>query len=334
MKRIVLSLSIILLVILSFIWLYNSISKTEKVTLEIIRFEKELFSVSEENVIEKTKLWNEVFGAFPEIFATKIMQRGTVNDAQYYNELLEFTHHKDMREAYDSTVLMYNDLTDIEDGLESAFEQFSFEFPSYSLPEIITFFGGFNYGVVTYDTTIAVGLENFLGAKSKYYRLLRDPEYLRFQKQRKFILSNVMEAWFNELFEEYQYGRDLLSQLIYKGKVMYFIDNMLVDIPLEDKFRFTSNQMNWVIQNESSIWQYLVYEDLLFSNKESDFRTFVNYAPFAKGMPKEAPGRVGYFIGYRMVNEYMKNNEISIEEMIYLTDSRLFMQQSKYKPKE
>ena len=87
MKRIVLSLSVILLVILSFLWLDNSISQTEKVTLEIIRFEKELFSVSEENVIEKTKLWHEVFGAFPEIFATKIMQRGTINDAQYYNEL-------------------------------------------------------------------------------------------------------------------------------------------------------------------------------------------------------------------------------------------------------
>ena len=71
---------------------------------------------------------------------------------------------------------------------------------------------------------------------------------------------------------------------------------------------------------------------MLFSNKESEFRSFVNYAPFAKGMPKEAPGRVAYFIGYKMVSEYMENNKIDIEELMYLTDSKDFLQQSKYKP--
>jgi hypothetical protein len=33
-----------------------------------------------------------------------------------------------------------------------------------------------------------------------------------------------------------------------------------------------------------------------------------------------------------MVNEYMDNNEIDVEELMYLTDSRKFLQQSKYKP--
>ena len=41
-----------------------------------------------------------------------------------------------------------------------------------------------------------------------------------------------------------------------KGKAMYFIDKMLHNTPIEDKFRFTSAQMNWVIKNESSIWEY------------------------------------------------------------------------------
>jgi len=49
-------------------------------------------------------------------------------------------------------------------------------------------------------------------------------------------------------------------------------------------------------------------------------------------MPQEAPGRIAYYIGYKMVNEYMDNNEIDIEELMYLTDSRKFLQESKYKP--
>jgi hypothetical protein len=33
-----------------------------------------------------------------------------------------------------------------------------------------------------------------------------------------------------------------------------------------------------------------------------------------------------------MVSEYMDNNEIDMEELMYLSDSRQFLKQSKYKP--
>ena len=331
MKRIHFLLIIILLLMI----LLNILSRKQqnkKVDIKINRFEKALFSINEGNVAFEVVNWKNNFGTFPEVFATQIILRTQLNDEQYYNELLSFTHQKDMREAYDSTALLFKDFTDIEEVLEFAFGQFAVDFPSYLTPEITTFFGGFNYGVVTYDNNVAIGLENFLGQNSKFYKYLSDPEYIRFQKQRKFIASNVMEVWFNEHFQKFLGGRDLLSQIIHKGKVMYFIDKMLNDIPMEDKFRFTKNQMDWVIENEASIWEYLVHENLLFSKKENEFRTFLNYAPFAKGMPNEAPGRVAYYTGYRMVCEYMENNNLDIEELMCLTDSRKFLHQSKYKP--
>ena len=37
-------------------------------------------------------------------------------------------------------------------------------------------------------------------------------------------------------------------------------------------------------------------------------------------------------IDYTSIGEYMDNNEIDVEELMYLTDSRKFLQQSKYKP--
>tara|TARA_B100001758_G_scaffold247957_1_gene269144 strand:+ start:16328 stop:17332 length:1005 start_codon:yes stop_codon:yes gene_type:complete len=332
MKQILLFFSIALLSLFIAIWILSYNKVYEKVDLEVHRFDKELFSITEENVQDKMLSWEADYGTFPAVFASQIMRSMQLNNKQYEKELLAFTYQKDMREAYDSTILLYEDFSSIQHDLELAFGQFSTSFPSFPIPEITTFFGGFNYGVVTYDNNIAIGLENFLGINSKFYKYLSDPKYLRFQKQKKFIVSNVMEVWFNEHFHKFLGGRDLLSQIIYKGKAMYFIDKMILDMPIEDKFRFNNSQMEWVIDNESSIWEFLVYEDLLFSKKEDEFRTFVNYAPFAKGMPNEAPGRVAYYIGYRMVCEYMKNNKINIEDLMYLTDSRQFLQQSKYKP--
>ena len=230
---------------------------------------------------------------------------------------------------------MYSDLNYIKRELNLAFTLFHQDFPAYPIPEITTFFGGFNYGVVTYDNNVAIGLENFLGMNSKFYRLLGNPQYLRFQKQKKFISSNVMEVWLNEYFEEYLTGRDLLSQMIYKGKIMYCIDKMLPNTSLSNKLRFSQAQMDWVVDNESNIWTYFIENDLLYSSHEQDFRTFLHYAPFAKGMPHDSPGRVAYFIGYKIVSDFMLRTdriEISIEDMMKLRDSRQFLKLSKYKP--
>ena len=332
MKPIVLFLSITLVTFLLASWLFSFYSDAEKLDLKVNRFEQALFAINAENVVELSSKWKADFGTFDEVFASQIMHKGNLTDEEYHQELLTFTQHKDMREAYDSVAVLFADFSAIEAELEFAFWQFSDDFPSYPIPEITTFFGGFNYGVVTYDNNIAIGLENFLGENSKYYSLLGNPNYLRFQKQKKFIASNVMEVWLNEYFQQYLGGRDLLSQLIYKGKVMYCIDKMLPELAMQDKFRFTAEQMDWVKENEVSIWQYIVHEDLLFSKDEQQFRTLINYAPFAKGMPPESPGRVAYYIGYKMVSEYMDNNEIDMEELMYLSDSRQFLRQSKYKP--
>ena len=49
-------------------------------------------------------------------------------------------------------------------------------------------------------------------------------------------------------------------------------------------------------------------------------------------MPRQAPARVGYFIGYRIVESYMRRYNISIDELFYETDAKKILNKSKYKP--
>lgn len=315
--------------------LYSCISKKEKqIQLKYHRFEQALSLVNNENMYLNIKNLDQDFGSFNKIFESEIIGRRAIKDTAYANELLTFINHPDMREAYDSVLLVFSDLTELQHELNSGFTRFHNKFPSYPIPDITTFFGGFNYGVITYDNNIAIGLENFLGSGSKYYKFLGDPLYLRFQKQKKYITPNVMEAWFNEHFKQYLTEQDFLSELIYKGKVMFFIDRMLPELLLEDKFRFSESQMAWVIRNEDNIWSYFINNDLLYSSHRQEYRTFLDYGPFAKGMPKEAPARVAYFIGYNIINEYMNRNSITMYELITMVDSKKLLRDSKYKPKK
>jgi len=325
-----------LLTFLFFVLFFYSCVNDEinNVDLEIGRFEQSLFKISQDNKDSVVIILHDSFPIFNEIFETQIIRRGNMNDFEYANELLAFTAHSDMLEAYDSTQIIFNDISDFKKQLDNAFSKVLYFFPDLEVPNITTFFGGFNYGVIAYEDNIAIGLENFLGYKSKFYSFLRDPDYLRFQKQKKFILSNVLEVFFYENFKNNTIEMDFLSRMIYKGKAMYFIDKMLADVSLEDKFRFSSSEMQWVKENEYYIWQYFMEKELLFSNVEKDFRTFLNYSPFAKGMSQESPGRIAYYIGYNIISSYIKETAVSINQLMKYNDPQKILKDSKYKPRK
>ena len=321
---------IIVFLLLFFSCLNNKIEQKE---LDFFRFEQQLFSINTENVNEKIMSFRTEHKSFNEFFEKEIMLNSK-NDSLYAEELLNFIQFPQMREAYDSLSLLYSDFSDIENELNNAFSIFYSYFPQHSLPKIITFFSGFNYGVIAYDNIIAIGLENFLGKNSKFYKLLRNPNYLSFHKQKKFLTSNVMEVWYNECFDKYFYGEDFLSRLIHKGKIMLFIDLMLPNSNLENKFRFSKVEMDWVINNEDKIWTYFIENELLYSIKEQEFISYLNYAPFARGMPNKAPSRVGYYIGYRILQDYMQNNNVSLNDVVKENDYRKILKNSRYKPKK
>jgi len=322
------------ILVISFVLLLSSCFTDDAplVELEVYRFENYLFTTDSANIFERLKNWNDDVGHFSEVFDAQIMGRQQMTDTAYAQELLAFITHPDMREAYDSVVIEFADFSTIEQDLQNAFGQFSICFPDYEIPSITTFFGGFTYGVSSFENNVAIGLEHFLGEKSKFYNLLSHPEYLKFQKQKRFIVPNVMEVWCNRNFQHLVSGRDFLSQMIYKGKVMYFINTILPNTLDADKFRFTDEQMQWVIENEATIWTYFIEQDLLFSYQEKDYRSLLNYSPFAKGMPQDAPARVAYYIGYKMIEQYMNTHDITVEELMFLTDSKQLLQESKYKP--
>ena len=56
--------------------------------------------------------------------------------------------------------------------------------------------------------------------------------------------------------------------------------------------------------------------------------------PRTSGMPKNAPGNVGSWVGWQIVNQYMDNakGKVSLNQLLQ-TDATTIMTKSKYKPK-
>ena len=287
----------------------NHQQEDHRVDLTIYRFENDFFSINESNISQKTQQWNKdnntflegAFVPFIERFVENTNKPLSISDSVFLNELLIFATLEDFKDVYDSIRIRFSDFTEIENSLEKAFGRFFYFFPnsSYNIPNITTFFSGFNYAVFTYpgkDTRtydIAIGLDYFLGSGSKFYSFLGAHEYERFKFQKKFIPIYVMQVWFDMCYEDklnkYMFKTDLLTQMIFLGKKMYFVDQMLPNMPLHDKLGFSKNQMEWLSNNEKNIWSYIIEKDLLFSTDETKFRQFIHEGPFVKGLPAAPP---------------------------------------------
>ncbi|MDQ3101004.1 MAG: gliding motility lipoprotein GldB, partial [Bacteroidota bacterium] len=95
---------------------------------------------------------------------------------------------------------------------------------------------------------------------------------------------------------------------------------------------FTTDQLAWVEANEYNIWKEIVSNDKLFSKKPDDIGQFLNDGPFTSGFPRESPGHIGEWIGYRMVRSYMEENpKMTFAQLFQIEDPREILKD--YKPK-
>ncbi len=301
--------------------------------IEVYRFEKNIFNSNHVNIDKNKKEWERVLGGFSSSYYGFLTNMDMDNDSLINNQLLSFINNDDMREVFDTINKKFDVFSDYENHLNSSFYNFHSLFPKYGYPKIITMFSGFNYGVIIQDSLIAVGLDFYLGENSVFYQRLGDPEYLRFQKQERFMLPNIMEAWYDSFFSYTNNRSNFLSELIYKGKIMFLLSETLPEKKLEDKLRYSQEELSWCLENESSIWSFLIENDLLFSSREKDYRSYLYHSPFSKGMTQDSPSRIAYFIGYQIVKKYMKiNKDISIQDLMLEADHMLILNKSKYKP--
>ena len=169
-----------------FIFRNNNADKTKKKEVNIYRFEQTLLTTDSIKIEEDILEWEKQLGSFFESFNSEILRTSSKQE-NYKEDILQFVSHPDMREAYDTLMQKYPDIVFLERDLAKAFGRYKLHFPEKQPPTIITYFSGFNFGVVTNDTILAIGLDYFLGKDCSFYKRLNFPEYMRFKNQNKFI---------------------------------------------------------------------------------------------------------------------------------------------------
>ena len=79
--------------------------------------------------------------------------------------------------------------------------------------------------------------------------------------------------------------------------------------------------------------QKIIEDKALFSSDMRLINSYLDEAPFTAPVSQDSPGRVGTWIGWQIVNSYMKkNNNVSLRQLANENNYQLLLQKSDYRP--
>ena len=303
------------------------------VDLEIYRFDEHLFTTTSDDIYYEIPKMQETYGDFFLIYNSQIIGVGFPEQKEYFSNLFNFMNYCDQAKLYSEVVAVFpHNNTFIEDKLTFAFKHYKFYFPNKKIPKIITCISGFNVSVFTGTDYIGISLDKYLGASFDGYKDMFE-NYLTRRMHKEMLPVDVMKSL---SIAEFPYNDSLntvLTSSIYEGRIQYFLDAMLPETNDSLKWGYTNEQLGWANKYEKKIWDFMVDDKLLFSNKTMDITTFTGESPFTTPLNNNSAPRAGSFIGYKIVQSYMKNNpEISLSDLMNETDYMKIYNLSFYNP--
>jgi hypothetical protein len=301
--------------------------------IEIKRLDRDLFTIDIDSIPDQLTRITNNYGDFFDIYNHLIIRIGDVRSAAYEQQLRRFLTDFDIYRLHKETQAVFPDLNDMASEIEKGFRRYKYFFPGYPVPRVYTFISGFNQSVVVSDSILAIGLDKYLGPDHQFYSQLQLPIFQRSKMYPAKIPADGLIGWAMTEFEFNEEKGDLISNMIYQGKMLYFADRVLPDHHDTIKTGFTRKQLEWCKKNERQMWTYLVENKMLFSTDAKTIGSFVNEGPFTSGFPRESPARAAVWLGWQIVENYMRRNtHITLEELMLERDYHMILNNARYRP--
>ena len=243
---------------------------------------------------------------------------------------------------YEEVQINYADLGQVRNEVNQALENYieAFGLTEAQLPNVYTFISGFIYQAFVFQDGpregVGVGLDMFLGRDFSYKDAMpKDPlfsDYLTRSYNADHLAKKVIEVLVEDKLAPPSKG-DFLSLIIWGGKKLYVMDQILTFTSDTVVTEYTRQQLEWCNTNQVEMWDYFFDRDLFYSTDYRSFNKLISPAPTSPGMPPESPGATGNFMGWQIIKSYMRRHpEKTITNLVGMQDAQEILDESKYKP--
>ncbi len=301
------------------------------VKLQIKHFETDLF----ENKLNSYEDAQKKYGVFLDDYMHGILGL-TDSSAAAFQQLLQLRNSPNFKSVYQQVQSKYRDFTPYEKELTDAYKHFKYYFPNEKIPTIITFTSNFSFYLNPVgEDYIGIGLDMHMGSDYKVYDYANIEQYWRKILTPQTIVTNHMMAHANDLFATTNTGQTFADEMVYYGKLLYFLDATLPNVPDEIKIGMTKAEFDWCKAEEKNIWAFIVKEKYLYETESKKYEKLINEGPktILSGVPEGAPAMLGRYTGWMLIRQLMnENTDITLPDLMKNGDAKKIIQESGYKP--
>ncbi|MEH6406282.1 MAG: gliding motility lipoprotein GldB [Leeuwenhoekiella sp.] len=288
------------------------------VNLKLERFDLKYANVTAQNLPQLMK-------QYPYLFPAKY-------DNDFWQNKLKDTLQIELNKE---VAAQFPDFDDEMSDINLLYKHILYYYPKTTLPKVVTVTSDVDYRnkVILADSLLLISLDTYLGSDHPFYAGIQQfyaqnlrPEQVPVDIALAFAKKNIRRPA----------GRRFLDEMIYEGKLLYLMQNLLTQEAPEEIISYTPDQYKWAEDNEVQIWTYFVERELLFDTDSKLLDRFINPGPFSKfylEFDNDSPPRLGRYIGWQIVKSYMESNNIPLQMLAKKSTDEIF-ENAKYKPRK
>jgi hypothetical protein len=201
-------------------------------------------------------------------------------------------------------------------------------FPSKAVPEIIYYCSAWNRSIATTDSIIGIALDCYLGRNHEITQKLSPdffPAYMKENMDERYLLADAVKGYAAWNAREIYQPKDLLSELVFYGKIMYVAEALAPELPDSILMSWSPEQWEWAIGGEENVWKTLANEKTMYHSKPFEINKWFADGPFtsATGIPQQSAPQLGVWMGWNIIRSYMKKfPETSMEALLNESDNQ------------
>jgi len=295
----------------------------------ILRYEQALFGLDVDNLPAGIQ---KLYGKFPE----NLISNNCWNNVNMMRGLKGYLSDPTIKELYKETQRQYGSMDDVERQLNEAFKLYLTHFPDAQVPKIYTLVSGMDFSmpsVFGYDDNIFICLDMYLGKNYKYYASAGMPRFISERCEKKYMATDCFSkgVCYKQLPDKTLLT--LLDNMVDAGKILFFTQTMFPNVSEQDILGYNDEKYAWAKEHQAAVWQYLVEKELLYSKDDDVIQRMIDETPFTRDFGNASAGRMGAYIGLKIVQSYMKNRpNTTLGELMKMTSSQRILDNAYYKP--
>ncbi|MDR3260369.1 MAG: gliding motility protein GldB [Tannerella sp.] len=303
---------------------------TAESPLSIGRFDRDLYRLTETDTPELRERIAVDYASLLKDIGLSLFRVKDTDTTDFLDRLVNYYSEPALNRLYRDVLKRFETMEAMEEVLGNSFRYLRDQFPGMQLPAVYVHVSGLQQNVIVGDSLLSISLDKYMGADYPLYR-----DYFYAYQLRKMepacIVPDYLTAW---LLSEYPFKGDkrvLLERMIYEGKIKYILYRACPRLIPEMWMGYAPEEYQWCKRNEKWLWGMMIERKQLYTPDIAATAKYFSDAP-STFVADGAPGNLGVWMGWQIVEKYMSKTKVSVAELMNNTNCQDILAKSKYKP--